>query len=74
MNNARDATGPAERRCRRASELLSRSLDGPLTLAETGRLHGHLMVCVACRTQRRQFALLREAVHRLRAAHDADAL
>jgi predicted anti-sigma-YlaC factor YlaD len=40
--------------CRKATELLSASLDRPLTRMEKVRLRVHLVICSACRRYRRQ--------------------
>lgn len=45
--------------CHRASELLSRAQDGPLSLPARLSLGFHLMMCVSCRRLRDQFERLR---------------
>ena len=40
--------------CDEASELASQEVDGPLTLTDRLALHGHLLVCRACRIFRNQ--------------------
>ena len=52
-------------RCREASELLSRRLDGPLPTADKARLRLHLMVCNACRNVPEQLAFIRRAMRQL---------
>lgn len=50
--------------CRRAHELLSRRMDGPLEPAAQLRLKLHLAVCEWCVRVERQMNLLREAMRR----------
>jgi predicted anti-sigma-YlaC factor YlaD len=50
--------------CRRASEMVSQSLDRRLGLVERWRLHVHLQACQACRRFSNQMAFLRRAVRR----------
>ncbi len=47
--------------CKRASELISRSLDQPLNWRERLALAFHLCVCGVCRRFRRQMHLLQRA-------------
>ncbi len=48
--------------CRRASELISDALDRRLSLRERVLLRVHLLLCGACRTYRRQLALIRRSL------------
>jgi predicted anti-sigma-YlaC factor YlaD len=48
--------------CKQASELLSQSLDRPLTRRERWALRLHLWICAACRRFGRQLMLIRLAV------------
>ena len=48
--------------CRRATELISASMDRPLTRRERLSLWTHLAICTACRLYRKQLILLREAM------------
>jgi len=50
--------------CRRASEMVSQSLDRRLGLMERWRLYVHLRLCQACRNFSSQMAFLRKAVRR----------
>lgn len=47
--------------CRKASRLISDSLDRPLTLPERLRLRLHLGICSRCRRFDRQLTMLRKA-------------
>jgi predicted anti-sigma-YlaC factor YlaD len=51
--------------CRRASELLSRQMDGPLTAEERSALQAHLLICRGCRAVDDQFRFLRQALRAL---------
>ncbi len=48
--------------CRRASELISDAMDRRLSVRERILLRIHLLLCGACRTYRRQLALIRRAL------------
>lgn len=48
--------------CRRATELLSKSHDAPLTSRERLALRLHLLLCGWCRRYGRQIALVRDAL------------
>ena len=50
--------------CRKATELLSASLDRPLTRMERVRLRVHLVICTACRRYRRQIQAIDFALQR----------
>jgi len=52
--------------CRRASALISLSLDRPLALREWLALGLHLCGCAMCRSYRRQAPLIQRAAHALR--------
>ena len=47
------------RACRKATELISHSMDRELTTAERISLRCHLMVCGACRCYRSQLTTIR---------------
>jgi hypothetical protein len=51
--------------CRKASELISLSLDRPLTLREQLGLGLHLCGCAMCRSYRRQAAFIQRAARAL---------
>ncbi len=44
--------------CRRATERLSRSLDGPLPAVEKVGMEGHMLLCRHCRRFRKQIVIL----------------
>lgn len=44
--------------CRQASEMVSQSLDRPLTRRERWSLKAHLLMCAACSRFRRQLVLV----------------
>jgi hypothetical protein len=50
--------------CKRASELVSQSLDRRLGLVERCRLYLHLRACQGCRRFRSQMNFLRKAVRK----------
>jgi Putative zinc-finger len=52
--------------CKQASALLSQSQDRPLGLFERLGLRLHLALCDGCTNFRRQLALMRAAIRRLR--------
>jgi len=46
--------------CRRATELISLSMDRPLSRAESRSLRGHMILCRSCRTFQKQIHEIRE--------------
>lgn len=48
--------------CRRASQLLSKAQDTPLTRTERAALRLHLLICRSCRRFNRQLILLRQLI------------
>lgn len=56
--------------CREVHELVSQSLDRPLSISERLRMRVHLMICEACSRFDGQMLLLRQAMQRL--SHDRD--
>lgn len=52
--------------CKQASQLISQSLDQPLSLPQRLQLKVHLFLCGACRRFRQQLHLLRAALQQLR--------
>lgn len=52
--------------CKQASQLISQSLDRPLSLSGRVKLRFHLFICDACTRFNKQLSQLRMAVHRLR--------
>lgn len=56
--------------CKQASQLISQSLDRPLSWSDRMQLRFHLVICSACNRFNRQLNQLRAAVHRIR--HDTE--
>jgi predicted anti-sigma-YlaC factor YlaD len=52
--------------CKQASQLISQSLDRPLSLSGRVKLKFHLFICDACTRFNKQMGQLRTAVHRMR--------
>ncbi|ALM53503.1 zf-HC2 domain-containing protein [Halomonas huangheensis] len=46
--------------CRAATRLMSKQLDGPLSVRETLTLRVHVMMCKACRRCQQQFGMLHD--------------
>lgn len=55
--------------CRKATELLSKQMDDPLSPWENIQLHTHLLVCWCCRRFQTQILILREAIREM--AHES---
>jgi predicted anti-sigma-YlaC factor YlaD len=53
-------------KCQEATARLSQSLDGPLSLADSLRVRGHLVGCRSCRTADAQWAFIRRALRQVR--------
>ncbi|PPC94875.1 MAG: hypothetical protein CTY33_03020 [Methylotenera sp.] len=58
--------------CKQVSQLISQSLDRPLTLTNRIQLKVHLVMCDACTRFKKQMQLLQVAVHRLRRQTESD--
>lgn len=58
--------------CKHASQLISRSLDRPLSWPERIKLKFHLLICDACNRFNDQLNQLRIAVRRMRNASEND--
>ena len=58
--------------CKQASQLISQSLDHPLSWSEKVRLKLHLLICDACTRFKQQLDLLRVAVQRIRKTIEDD--
>jgi predicted anti-sigma-YlaC factor YlaD len=58
--------------CNQASQLISQSLDCPLTLTKRIQLRLHLVICDACRHFKKQVTLLQAALIRLREHTESD--
>ncbi len=56
--------------CKQASQIISQSLDNPLSWSERMRLKFHLFICDACTRFNHQLRLLSNAVKRIR--HDTE--
>lgn len=52
--------------CKQASQLISQSLDHPLSWSERMQLKLHLFICGACNRFNQQLHLLRAALQRIR--------
>lgn len=50
--------------CKRASELLSKRMDGPLSVGERIMLGVHLCVCAFCRKFEEHVRIIRDALRR----------
>lgn len=51
--------------CKQASQLVSQSLDRPISVRERLALSFHLLICKFCRRFNRQLTMISTAVHRL---------
>ena len=51
--------------CKEATELVSESLDGPLTFRQRLDLKFHLLMCRFCSRYRRQILLIRKAIRQM---------
>ena len=58
--------------CKQASQLISQSLDHPLSLSNRIQLRLHLLICDACSRFRKQLEQLSVALQRLRQATEND--
>lgn len=52
--------------CKQASQIASKSLDGPLSFSNRMKLKFHLFICNACNRFNQQLRLLANAVQRIR--------
>ncbi len=52
--------------CKQASQLISQSLDRPLSFSDRIKVRFHLFICDACTQFNKQLTQLRIAVHKLR--------
>lgn len=58
--------------CKQASQLISQSLDHPLSWSERVQLKLHLLMCDACTRFKQQLDLLRLALQRIRKTVEDD--
>ncbi|MFZ3087970.1 MAG: zf-HC2 domain-containing protein [Methylotenera sp.] len=58
--------------CKQASQLISQSLDHPLSWSQKVKLRLHLLVCIPCNQFKQQLKLLRVALQRIRNATEND--
>jgi hypothetical protein len=58
--------------CKQASQLISQSLDHPLSLSNRIKLRLHLLICDACSRFRKQLEQLSTALQRLRQVTEND--
>lgn len=58
--------------CKQASQLISQSLDHPLSWPQRMQLKLHLLMCTACNRFKQQLDLLRVALQHIRNATEND--
>lgn len=58
--------------CKQASQLISQSLDHPLSWSQKVKLRLHLLVCIPCNQFKQQLKLLRVALQRIKNATEND--
>jgi len=58
--------------CKQASQLISQSLDHPLSWSQKVKLRLHLLMCIPCNQFKQQLKLLRVALQRIRNATEND--
>lgn len=58
--------------CKQASQLISQSLDQPLSWSQRLQLKMHLLLCGACNRFRQQLFLLRAALQKMRNQIESD--
>jgi len=58
--------------CKQASQLISQSLDHPLSWSQKVMLRLHLLMCIPCNQFKQQLKLLRVALQRIRNATEND--
>jgi len=58
--------------CKQASQIISRSLDNPLSWSDRMKLKFHLFICDACNRFNQQLRLLNSAVKRLIQTTESD--
>lgn len=58
--------------CKQASELISQSLDEPISFSDKLQLKFHLLICKYCKRFSRQMHTIRAAMSELRSKIEAD--
>ncbi|MDP1658120.1 MAG: zf-HC2 domain-containing protein [Methylotenera sp.] len=58
--------------CKQASQIISQSLDSPLSQSERMKLRFHLFICGACTRFNQQLRLLSNAIQRIRYTTEND--
>jgi hypothetical protein len=58
--------------CKQASQIISQSLDRPLTMRERFALKLHLLICVYCKRFSQQMQTLRVAIKQMTASIEND--
>ena len=59
--------------CKQASQIISQSLDNPLSWSDRMRLKFHLFICDACTHFNKQLRLIKNAVQRMKLETENDA-
>lgn len=59
--------------CKQASQIISQSLDNPLSWPDRMKLKFHLFICNACTRFNQQIRLIKNAVHRIKFETENDA-
>jgi hypothetical protein len=59
--------------CKQASQLISKSLDNPLSWSDRMKLKFHLFICDACTRFKQQLRSIKNAVRRIRVETENDA-
>ena len=59
--------------CKQASQIISQSLDNPLSWSDRAKLKFHLFICNACTRFNQQLRLIKDAVLRIKFETENDA-
>jgi len=59
--------------CKQASQIISQSLDNPLSWSDRTKLKFHLFICDACTRFNRQLRLIQNAIERMKINTENDA-
>jgi hypothetical protein len=59
--------------CKQASQIISQSLDNPLSWSDRTKLKFHLFICDACTRFNQQLRLIRNAIERMKVNTENDA-
>jgi len=52
--------------CKQASQIISQSLDNPLSRSDRMKLKFHLFICGACARFNQQLRIIKNAIHRMK--------